>query len=258
MSFDVSGIPVPNLTKPTKEVPKYSCGECGNGHERVTKIIGKSIVKDAIPFWSEKIGRESMFTVLKDNPDLSFDDAKTLIKKSGLDTKGQSEVAMDRGSQIHNWLEMVGNGVECNEPPFEGYVEQAKRFLDDFQVETLKTEFQVANCDMQFAGTVDGIARIGKQPPRRNRQYDLTGKLVLFDWKTNKAGRTYVPSHSLQLQCYLQALQWSLEHRVDGPTQQGPELGLLVGIGEESYSTRVVEADGAAVKALLDFYRVIV
>jgi len=257
MSFDVSGIPVPNLTKPTKEVPKYSCNDCGEAHERTTKVIGKCVAKEAIQYWAEKVGREGMYTVLTDDPSLSFEDAKRKIKASEIDTKGQSETAMDRGSQIHNWLEMIGDSVPCDEPPFPGYVEQAKRFLDDFDVDILKTEFQMAHCGLGYAGTVDGIARIGKQPPRRNRQHDLTGKLVLFDYKTNKAGRTYVPSHSLQLQCYLEALQWSLEHRVDGPTQQGPELGLLVGIGEESYSTRVVEADADAVKTLLDWYQVI-
>lgn len=86
----------------------------------------------------------------------------------------ESGAAKARGSQLHDAAEKLALGV----PPevdveILPYVEQYKRFLEDFKPEFLMAEAPVYNETFSYAGTTDGV-------------FIIDGKRLLFDIKTVK------------------------------------------------------------------------
>ena len=70
--------------------------------------------------------------------------------------------AASLGSEIHDICERVGKGeaVERLHPDHQGFVDNYRRFISDFEVEFLEVEATVWSDQHGYAGTLDSIARI--------------------------------------------------------------------------------------------------
>lgn len=98
--------------------------------------------------------------------------------------------AADRGTSLHDYAEQLLHDQDVDVPDeLVPVVEQAVRFLDDWQIEPLLIETPVASREHKYAGTLDLGARY------RN---PLTGArgVGVFDWKSGR--RIY---HETAFQC---------------------------------------------------------
>lgn len=88
----------------------------------------------------------------------------------------RTKEAAARGTDVHNAAEKLalGEAIEV-EPHIEPYVNQYRRFLEDFQPEFLMAEAPVYNLTAGFAGTLDAVAVI-------------QGQRVVVDLKTTPHG----------------------------------------------------------------------
>lgn len=81
-----------------------------------------------------------------------------------------------RGTDVHSAAEQLALGIAPEvDPSIQPYVDQYRRFLEDFQPEFLMAEAPVYNLDAGYAGTLDGIMRID-------------GATVVADYKTTEHG----------------------------------------------------------------------
>jgi hypothetical protein len=71
---------------------------------------------------------------------------------------------------------------------------------------------------------------------------------VFIDYKTNRTGRVYKPSHPYQLNMYMHAAVSLNPDLVKDP------LGMVVAIGESSYSAIVVPYEPEKVINLMTFF----
>jgi hypothetical protein len=140
----------------------------------VTTLIGKGLPKPAIPYWAAKSVAEYVF----DNPE-QVDNLRSLGRGpavaalKAIPWQARDEAAV-RGTDVHKLAEEIIHGREVDVPEHllahvEGYV----RWLDEFSVEPVLTERQVASRSLWYAGTFDAIVDIG-------------GVRWLLDWKTSK------------------------------------------------------------------------
>lgn len=140
----------------------------------VTTLLGKGLPKPALPYWSAKCVAEYVI----DNPDgveqlRAMGRGPAVAALKGIPWEKRDEAAV-RGTDVHKLAEDVLHGREVDVPEHllahvEGYV----RWIDDFAVEPVLTERQVANRKWWYAGTFDAIVRIGDE-------------VLLCDWKTSK------------------------------------------------------------------------
>lgn len=88
----------------------------------------------------------------------------------------RSGAAAARGTDVHQAAEQLALGaVPDVAPEIEPYVEQYRRFLEDFEPEFLLAEAPVYNLTRGYAGTLDAVARID-------------GRTVVCDVKTTPHG----------------------------------------------------------------------
>lgn len=107
--------------------------------------------------------------------------------------------AAARGTDVHKVAEQLALGVIPKvEPGIEPYVNQFRRFLEDFSPEFVMAEAPVYSKTHGFAGTLDAVAKID-------------GKTVVVDMKTTAHGpdsgksRPPFPEVALQLCLYRRA-----------------------------------------------------
>lgn len=115
------------------------------------------------------MGRAPMVNALKEIPWQRRDDSAT------------------RGTSFHDLAERIANGEEVDVPePLVPLVENALRFMEDYDIRPLLTEVCVGSREHRYAGKLDLIAdsNIGRG---------------IFDWKSGK--RIY-PTFALQLTAY--------------------------------------------------------
>jgi hypothetical protein len=140
----------------------------------VTTLIGKGFPKPALPHWSARTVAEYVL----DNPE-QVDNLRSLGRGpavaalKAIPWQARDEAAV-RGTDVHKLAEEILHGREVDVPDHllahvEGYV----RWLDEFGVEPVLTERQVASRNLWYAGTFDAIVTIG-------------GVRWLLDWKTSK------------------------------------------------------------------------
>jgi hypothetical protein len=253
----------PDLVAPAvndlKGTNHYWCNECEAPHARATHVLNECLPKPALKFWAEKIGREGMWEVLSaQEPEglLTLQEAADKQKELGLDTEAYADDARDRGTRVHAALEEVTKKDPVGDPTFfagreepdEAYLDQAQKFLTDYSPLYHAQEFQVAHHSLGYGGTVDALVTIRSQPSRRNKGYDLVGRQVFIDYKTNKGGRVYTPSHPYQLNMYMHAAV------VLNPDLVKDPIGMVVAIGERSYAAKVVEYEPGKVINLMNFF----
>jgi len=175
----------------------------------VTTLIGKGLPKPALTYWSAKCVAE--FVV--DKPEqvealraMGRGPAVAALKNVPWQERDEAAV---RGTAVHALAEDVIHGREVDVPEHllahvEGYV----RWLDEFSVEPVLTEFKVANRKWWYAGTGDAVVRIG-------------GETWLVDWKTSKS---VYGSTALQCAAYAGA-EFYVDD--DGEEQPVPEVDRL-------------------------------
>ena len=100
--------------------------------------------------------------------------------------------AADLGTEVHGLAEAIFRFEDLGhiQKKHQGFVEQLRMFIDDFDVEPLEVECTAWNSTVGYAGTVDLIARVG-------------GETIILDIKTGASG--IWPDVALQLSAYAHA-----------------------------------------------------
>ena len=240
--------------EPANGGKSYFCAECGEDHTRVTSLLSACLPKPALVPWAEKMGRESILGLLRRDIDpLALDkrDLKQVIADEGLGAEAAKQSGASRGGIVHDFLEgyIRSGGIIPALPEDQTtlpYIKSLAKFLVEYEPEFHATEFYVVSHELGYAGRCDGICTIHKQPPRRNKPFDLTGKRVLFDLKTNRDGRVYKPEHYYQTAAYEYA--WR---------QMGGEPNdhqIVAALGEEKWQVGVSKFHPDAIVPLAAFY----
>lgn len=145
----------------------------------VTNVIG-ILDKPALPRWAAKQVAITAWELRTSLPNLAEDEAIDMLKGSPWRT---SRRAADRGSTIHEWLQVrVGGGTPA-EPTGEAalYVDAAEAWYQRFQPRAVHTE--VTMFADSYAGTADAIL-------------EIEGQVWLVDYKTSSG---LYPEVALQL-----------------------------------------------------------
>jgi hypothetical protein len=213
-------------THPAGEGDAYWCDACEGEHIRITKVIDSCVPKPALVPWAFKCGKE------------------------GRDIEAEKLAGGDRGTAIHDFLEQYIGGFDPKiaelDEKHQPYAVQLLKFMQDYEPVFEASEILIVHHELGYAGTMDGIARITRQPKGRNKPWDLTGKRVLFDLKTSRDGRVYAPAHHLQVAGY--ALAW------ESMGGEQPDEQVIVAVGESSYQLAVSYFQPEAFRPLIDFY----
>jgi hypothetical protein len=178
----------------------------------VTTLLGKGLPKPALPYWSAK----SVAEYVVDNPE-QVDNLRSLGRGpavaalKAIPWQARDEAAV-RGTDVHKLAEEIIHGREVDVPEHllahvEGYV----RWLDEFSVEPILTEFQVASRTHWYAGTGDAVVRIGDTA-------------WLLDWKTSKGvyGET-----ALQTAAYAGADWYLADDGTETPIPEVDRIGVV-------------------------------
>lgn len=143
---------------------------------------------------------------------LTFDPEKHIYRVDGLKLPSVTDIckplvtfgevsqevlrqAARRGSQVHEYAELIDYGMEANdlevEPELVGYVTAYTRFLRDYKPEWELIEKPLYSLDMGYAGTID-------------RYGIIDGEKTIVDIKTSSsANRATRIAWAVQLEAYL-------------------------------------------------------
>lgn len=125
--------------------------------------------------------------------------------------------AADRGSTLHAHAEGLLRGEEVEvEDEYVPVMENALRFLDDWQIDPVLVEVACASREHQWAGTADLFARY--RHPRTGHR-----GMGIFDWKSGKA---LYPEYAWQLNAYA----FAEFHGLDGDEGPVPPCDAAFGV----------------------------
>lgn len=124
--------------------------------------------------------------------------------------------AQVRGSKVHALADRLIHGEEIPVPEgLEGYVDAAKSFLDEWEVEAIAVEFTVWSDTWRWAGTCDLIADLtDPEDPTRTTRW-------LLDYKTKDKDQGVFGESVLQLAAYGHA-----EMMLDGDGVERPMMSV--------------------------------
>jgi hypothetical protein len=145
-------------------------------------------------------GRGPMIAALKETPWQKRDDAA------------------ERGTKLHDYAEHLLRGEEVDVPDdLAPVIENALRFLDEWQIEPLLIEAPVASREHTYAGKLDVVARYVNPRTRESG-------VGIFDWKSSK--RIYAA-------CAFQNAAYGLAefHGEHGDEQPMSDLGITASFG---------------------------
>lgn len=176
---------------------------------RVTNIIGKVFPPYLVP-WAQKVGIEGALAIAANYPSGEAPSYKAVAAEmaaAGLDCDGQKDEGGRRGSELHGYLERYikdGRIPKASDATEEAapYVQSLAGFLVDYRPELRASELTVYHEELGYAGTIDAYGVIRSQPKNKNKPWNLEGKSVLLDTKTNKHAAVYYPQHHFQLAAY--------------------------------------------------------
>lgn len=126
------------------------------------------------------------------------------------------EYAGDRGTKIHSTLDYYDKGILDDDelhPTLRNYLEQWKKFLNDYGLTILESELMLYHPTYLYAGTIDKIAE------------DKSKKRYLIDVKSGVS----LPSHDIQTSAYEEL------YRVN--TGKKIHQRLCVYLGEDKYKS---------------------
>jgi hypothetical protein len=157
----------------------------GKKADGVTTLIGGGMPKPALVNWAAKsvaehvadnldavigmrdMGRDSIINALKGTP------------------WAQRDAAARRGTEVHKLADQLVHGNEVEVPEeLAGHVQSCIKFLDDWQVRPVLTEFVVGHRRWRYCGTGDLVADI----PNSVVAAFGCGTRPIIDWKTSRSG----------------------------------------------------------------------
>lgn len=146
----------------------------------VTTIL-KAVAKPALIGWAARAAADSVIDRWDELTQLSPSERHKLV--SGAPNANRDAAAI-RGTRVHNIADKISQGQDPSVPEeLRGHVESHVRFLDEWDVITIASEFVVVNNVHGYAGTGDLFAWL-RDPNSADRRYELW----LIDAKTNKGG----------------------------------------------------------------------
>ena len=97
--------------------------------------------------------------------------------------------AADLGTAVHNIFErlLLGEKIGTVHPDHQGFLQQAEKFIDEFDVQPIHVEKTAWNTRLNYAGTADLFAKVA-------------GETIVLDLKTGASG--IFPETALQLCAY--------------------------------------------------------
>ena len=195
---------------------------------RVTDVIHKVLPPYLAP-WAEEVGQKAALAIFDRDGTLpqSLTELKQLVEEAGLTCEQEKQSGADRGSSLHLAIEaMIRTGEimsvgDFEDPEHAKYAQSFAQFMLDYQPEFEDAEIRVVHPELGYAGTFDAIGRVTARP-KGARGVDLTGKRIVFDFKTNKRKSVY-EQHLYQLAAYELALdQWGVDVEGSAVVALGP------------------------------------
>lgn len=183
----------------------------------VTSIIGVLDKSGPLTRWAARTVAEYVW----DNPDettrLLAGDREQCVRALTAIPDAIRDTAADRGSTIHTHAEAIlrdhaADVADVLVPVVQGVV----RFLEEWEVDPILTEYACASREHRWAGTGDTIAHY-RHPNTGHRG------VLYADWKSGK--NTYGES-GLQFAAYVNAEFWGL----DGDERPIPEVDAVYGV----------------------------
>lgn len=212
----------------------------GEKYPSVTTILSKGIPKPGLIKWAGKFVAEGAVKQFDQWYDKT--DSEAIDWLAGLPDRRRNSSA-NLGSVIHAAVDAVANDREMKPVSEEaqGYVNQFMRFVSDFKPKFLLTECAVFSRSHRYAGTLDIVARIGRN-------------VWVLDTKT---GNRVYPETALQLTAYANA---EFVGREGGDEQALPTIrrGGILHLGPDSYQlipARIDEEVFDAFLAVKDIFR---
>lgn len=198
----------------------------------VTSLLSDGLPKPALINWASKVTAEY---AINNWDDLAAMPAATRLE----DLKGAKyrdvDQAAKKGTEIHDLAEKLLNGFEVEVPdPIRLHVENAARFLDEYQIDPILSETTVFNDDpdAMYAGTMDMLVT--------STLPEFAGLNILADWKTSRSG--IYDEAALQLSAYRNAKYYVLDN-IEIPM---PKVNLTWGVWIRSDGYDVYELDTGA------------
>lgn len=205
----------------------------------VTTILSDGVPKPALINWAanttaeyavdhwEELGGKSPSARLKALKDARYADR---------------DAAANRGTQVHKLAERLAAGDEVEVPDeLAGHVDSYVKFLDDWDVQPVLSEFVVVSHRHGYAGTGDLIASL------RHPELPGTREQWLLDVKTSRSG--VFGETGLQLAAYRYAEVW-MRGQEEVPMPAVERTG-VVHVRADGYSLVPVEAGPAVHRTFL-------
>jgi hypothetical protein len=218
-----------------EQLPEIELSESGRAYVyndqefvRVTDVIHKVLPPYLAP-WAEEVGHKAVMSIYERDGALptSLTELKQLIREAGLTCEDEKQAGADRGSSLHLAIEaMIRTGdvisvSDFEDPEHAKYAQSFAQFMLDYQPIFEEAEVRVIHPELGYAGTFDAIGRVTAKP-KGARGVDLTGKRIVFDFKTNKKKSVY-EQHLYQLAAYELALDhWGVEVEGSAVVALGP------------------------------------
>lgn len=121
----------------------------------VTSVIGKVLDKPALVNWAAKQSAGYAIEHWEELTGLPLLKRAEQIEKARFTT---NKKAIVRGHRIHEFGEKLATGEPVEVPDeYRGPAEAYARFLDAWEMETVRTETPVCHTDYRYAGTFDAV-----------------------------------------------------------------------------------------------------
>jgi hypothetical protein len=228
---------IPPAAKPKTRRINYGRG---HGYELDgSKVMGVTAVKDMLPKEAlmKWVGRNVAGYAIDNWDELAGLKPSERLKLLEGAMWGNRDSQAAKGTEIHGFAEKLVAGVEVKVPDrIKGYVEQAARWMDDFDIEPILIEPALFSRRYNYAGTADLFGLV-----HAILREDGAGPLrVLADYKTGASG--IWPDFAIQGIGYERA-DFYLDE--DGQEQAVPEIDAIWGIHlmDDAYSVIPVIAD---------------
>lgn len=205
----------------------------------VTTLLKEGMPKPALVHWASK----SVAEHVADNIDAVIG-MRDMGRQQIINAlKGvpwaQRDAAAVQGTAVHALAEKLSHGEEIEVPDhLAGYVESCVKFLDEWQVEPIRTETTVASRKWSYCGTFDGVFRIAG--PR----------IVMADYKTSRSG--IWPETAMQEAAYRWADVWLDDNGDERPMSElGIEEAIAVWLRSDGYDVYTLDTSEKVFKDFL-------
>lgn len=233
----------------------------GKEYRRVTDIVSKVLPPYLTP-WAEKVGQQAALHIYQHTGQLPETQSELMqeARNLGITCEDEKNKGADRGSALHKAIEaMIASHnpvVDLNDfdnPEHRLYAQSFSQWMLDYQPEFHEAEVTLVHPELGYAGTFDAIGTC-RARPKGARGTDLTGKTILFDFKTNVEAKTY-DQHLYQLAAYELACEyWGIKTEGAAVVAVGPSGQTKK---KTPYTFKPSFVQSHAFKGVLDFYNLI-